>query len=84
MRRAALVAALVTLSVTAACKKTGEGEIQIQTPNVSVTPDSTKLQVPTVEGGTRTDTVITKTPTVSVKTPAERARDSAAAANRKP
>ena len=28
MRRAALVAAIVTLSVTAACKKTGEGEYE--------------------------------------------------------
>ena len=82
MRKASLVAAAAILMVAGACKKTGEGEYQVKTPDVDVSADSHTVQTPTVEAGTRTDTLITKTPTVDVKTPAERRADSAAA--RKP
>ena len=92
MRHVALVAALAILPIAAACKKTADGEYQIKTPKITVAPDSHTVKLPevkapalpTVERGSRTDTTITKVPTISVKTPAERARDSAAAAKRKP
>jgi len=47
-----LVAAVLAL---AACKKTGEGEYQVQTPTISVGTDTHTVRTPTV--GTRTDTV---------------------------
>lgn len=82
MRKASLVAAVAIISIAGACKKTGEGEYQVKTPDVDVSTDTSTVQTPTVETGTRKDTVITTVPTVDVKTPAERRADSAAA--RKP
>ena len=72
MRKASLVAAVAILTIAGACKKTGEGEYEVKTPDVNVSTDTHTVQTPTVETGTRTDTLITKTPTVDVKTPAER------------
>jgi hypothetical protein len=82
MRKASLVAAVAIISIAGACKKTGEGEYQVKTPDVDVSADTTTVQTPTVEAGTKKDTVVVSTPTVDVKTPAERRADSAAA--RKP
>jgi hypothetical protein len=82
MRKASLVAAVAIISIAGACKKTGEGEYQVKTPDVDVSADTTTVQTPTVEAGTKKDTVVVTTPTVDVKTPAERRADSAAA--RKP
>ena len=82
MRKASLIAAVAIISIAGACKKTGEGEYQVKTPDVDVSADSTTVQTPTVEAGTKKDTVVVTTPTVDVKTPAERRADSAAA--RKP
>jgi hypothetical protein len=79
MRKASIVAAVAIISIAGACKKTGEGEYQVKTPDVDVSADSTTVQTPTVEGGTKKDTVVVTTPTVDVKTPAERRADSAAA-----
>ena len=79
MRKASLVAAVAIISIAGACKKTGEGEYQVKTPDVDVSTDTSTVQTPTVETGTRKDTVITTVPTVDVKTPAERRADSAAA-----
>ena len=72
MRKASLVAAVAILSIAGACKKTGEGEYQVKTPDVDVSTDTTTVQTPTVDAGTRKDTVVVTTPTVDVKTPAER------------
>jgi hypothetical protein len=72
MRKASLVAAVAILSIATACKKTGEGEYQVQTPDVNVSADTHTVQTPTVETGTKKDTVVVTTPTVDVKTPAER------------
>lgn len=72
MRKASLIAAVAILSIAGACKKTGEGEYQVKTPDIDVSADSATVKTPTVETGTRTDTVITKVPTVDVKTPGER------------
>ena len=83
MRKASLVAAVAILTIAGACKKTGEGEYQVKTPDVQVSTDTHTVQTPTVETGTRTDTVITKTPTVDVKTPAER-QQGTATGTRKP
>jgi hypothetical protein len=82
MRKASLVAAVAIISIAGACKKTGEGEYQVKTPDVDVSADTTTVQTPTVEAGTKKDTVVVTTPTVDVKTPAQRRADSAAA--RKP
>ena len=57
MRRIALVVSLAGMSSLAACKKTGDGEYQVKTPDVHVSTDSTTIKTPTV--GTRTDTINT-------------------------
>lgn len=85
MRKAAIVAAIAIVTVAGACKKTGDGEYQVKTPDVQVSTDTHTVQTPTVETGTRKDTVITTTPTVDVKTPAERQKQQATATGtRKP
>jgi hypothetical protein len=71
MRKASLIAALAIVAIAGACKKTGDGEYQVKTPDVQVSTDTHTVRTPTVETGTRTDTVITTTPTVDVKRPAE-------------
>lgn len=78
MRKASLIAAVAIISIAGACKKTGEGEYQVKTPDVDVSADSTTVQTPTVDAGTKKDTVVIDRPTVDVKTPAERRADSAA------
>lgn len=82
MRKASLVAAVAIISIAGACKKTGEGEYQVQTPDVNVSTDTSTVKTPTVDAGTKKDTIVVDRPTVDVKTPAERRADSAAA--RKP
>ena len=85
MRKASLIAALAIISVAGACKKTGEGEYQVQTPDVNVSTDTNTVQTPTVDAGTKKDTVVVTTPTVDVKTPAERrAEQGTATPNRRP
>lgn len=82
MRKASLVAAVAILSIASACKKTGEGEYQVKTPDVDVSADTHTVQTPSVDVGTRKDTAIVTTPTVDVKTPAERQKE--ATGTRKP
>ena len=84
MRKLAMAGAMTLVALSAACKKTGDGQYQVQTPNVNVSSDTHTVQTPTVETGTRKDTLVTTTPTVTVKTPAERHADSVAAAKKKP
>ena len=57
MRKALLGVALV-LSV-AACKKTGENEYQVKTPEVNVSSDSHTVRTPDVDVGSKTDTINT-------------------------
>ena len=76
MRKLALAVALLTLSA-AACKKTGEGEYEVQKPVVGTQTDTVKT--PSVEVGKETTSVVTPkvvkdttqvvTPTVKVKKP---------------
>jgi hypothetical protein len=56
MRKALLGAALLVLPV-AACKKTGENEYQVKTPDVNVSTDSHTVRTPDVDVGTKTDTL---------------------------
>ena len=77
MRKLAM--AVILAAALGACKKTGEGEYKVETPDVNVSTDTHTVQTPSVDVGTKTDTMIVKTPTVDVNTPEERAkRDSAA------
>ena len=78
MRKVAFAVALLTLS-TAACKKTGEGEYEVQKPVVGTQTDT--VRTPSVEVGRETTSVVTPdvqvkkdtstivTPTVKVKKP---------------
>jgi hypothetical protein len=59
-----LVAAVAVLAATSACKKTGEGEYQVEKPVVGTETDT--VNTPSVETGTVRDTV--NVPDVDVKT----------------
>lgn len=64
MRKSLLAAALLVLPI-AACKKTGENEYQVKTPDVNVSTDSHTVRTPDVDVGTKTDTI--NTPVVGTK-----------------
>lgn len=76
MRKLALAVAFLTLS-TAACKKTGEGEYEVQKPVIGTVSDT--VRTPSIQTGTETTTVVTPkvvkdstkvvTPTVKVTKP---------------
>jgi hypothetical protein len=80
MRKLTLAAGIAALVVTSACKKTGEGEYQVEKPTIGTTTDT--VETPSVETGTVKDTlnvpkVTTEKkevtlPKVDVKTPDER------------
>ncbi|MBA3467514.1 MAG: hypothetical protein H0T21_08895 [Gemmatimonadaceae bacterium] len=77
MRKLAAVAAIVAVVSISACKKTGEGEYQVEkpvvgtqtdtinTPSIDVGTDSATVNVPKVE--VKTDQATIKVPTVRVK-----------------
>ena len=79
MQRIAIAVTLVALTSLAACKKTGEGEYEVQkpvigtqtdtvhTPSVEVGTDTTKVVTPKVE--VKKDTAKIVTPKVTVKKP---------------
>ena len=79
MRYITVAAALVAVTTLAACKKTGEGEYEVQkpvvgtqadtvrTPTVEVGKDTTTVNVPNVQ--VKKDTAKIVTPTVKVKKP---------------
>ena len=80
MRNVTLAAGIAALVVTAGCKKTGEGEYEVQKPTVGTTTDT--METPSVETGTAKDTISVpkvttekksvNVPDVDVKTPSER------------
>jgi hypothetical protein len=80
VRKLTLAAGIAALVVTGACKKTGEGQYEVQKPTVGTTTDT--VETPSVETGTVKDTlsvpkVTTEKkevtmPKVEVKTPEER------------
>ena len=75
MRKLAAVAAVMAVVSISACKKTGDGEYQVEKPVVGTQTDT--IHTPTLEVGTQTTTVAVpkvkmdsakiKTPTVKVK-----------------
>jgi hypothetical protein len=64
MRKTLLGVALLVLPL-AACKKTGDNEYQVKTPEVNVSTDSHTVRTPSVDVGTKTDTI--NTPVVGTK-----------------
>ena len=58
MRKSLLGVALLVLPL-AACKKTGENEYQVKTPDVNVSTDTHTVRTPDVDVGTRKDTIST-------------------------
>jgi hypothetical protein len=74
--RTSLVVISAALALTA-CKKTGEGEYQVQTPTISVGTDTHTVHTPTIGTktdtvnvpvvGTRKDTIIVDKPVVGIK-----------------
>jgi hypothetical protein len=56
MRKTLLGVALLVLPL-AACKKTGENEYQVKTPDVNISTDSHTVRTPDVDVGTKTDTL---------------------------
>lgn len=81
MRKLAAVAAIAAVVSISACKKTGEGEYQVEkpvvgtqtdtinTPSIDVGTDTAMVNVPKVE--VKTDKAAIKVPTIDVKTPSE-------------
>ena len=75
MRKLAAVAAVMAVVSISACKKTGDGEYQVEKPVVGTQTDT--IHTPTLQVGTETTTVAVpkvkmdsakiKTPTVKVK-----------------
>lgn len=63
MRKIALLVACATLATLGACKKTGDGEYEVQKPVIGTTTDT--VHTPQVNVGTDTHTVTT--PKVEVK-----------------
>ena len=74
MRKITVAMALVAVTTVIGCKKTGEGEYEVEKPVVGTQTDT--VQAPTLDVGTKKDTVIVNRPTVDLKTPAERKADS--------
>ena len=79
MRKLAFAVALTAGSTLGACKKTGEGEYQVEKPVIGTQTDT--MHTPSVDVGTKTDTITTPpvgtkqtvltVPTVDFKTPSE-------------
>ncbi|MDB4871128.1 MAG: hypothetical protein JWL97_2132 [Gemmatimonadales bacterium] len=79
MRKLAAVAAVMAVVSISACKKTGDGEYQVEkpvvgtqtdtihTPTLEVGTDTAKVTVPKVQ--VKTDTAKIKVPTVKVNPP---------------
>jgi hypothetical protein len=55
VRKLILAAGIAALASTSACRKTGEGEYEVQKPVIGTTTDT--VQTPTVETGTIKDTI---------------------------
>ena len=64
-----LVVALAALTTLSACKKTGEGQYEVQKPVIGTETDT--VNTPTVETGTVKDTVVVTRPTVEINKPKE-------------
>jgi hypothetical protein len=67
VRKTALTLVFAALTAVAACQKTGENEFEVQTPDVDVKTDTTKIKTPDVDIVKDTATVVV--PKVQVKKP---------------
>jgi hypothetical protein len=68
-----LVVAIAALTTLSACKKTGEGQYEVQKPVIGTETDT--VNTPSVETGTVKDTVTITRPTVDVKSPEENKKE---------
>jgi len=85
VRNMAMAAAIAALVATSACKKTGEGEYQVEKPVIGTETDT--VRTPSIETGTVTDTINVpevdvqtekkevRLPKVDVETPEERRQE---------
>ena len=69
MRKLTLALALAAVWTLSGCKKTGEGQYEVQKPVIGTESDT--INTPTVETGTVKDTIEVTRPTVEVKKPKE-------------
>lgn len=67
MRKLAAVAVVMAVVSISACKKTGEGEYQVEKPVIGTQTDT--INTPSIDVGT--DTVKVKVPTVDIKSAGE-------------
>jgi len=67
VRKLLAVAAVLAVVSISACKKTGEGEYQVEKPVVGTVTDT--INTPSIDVGK--DTVAVTVPTVDVKSPAD-------------
>ena len=65
MRKIAFVAMIAAVSTLGACTKTGENEVQVKTPDVDVSTDTSTVRTPDVDVVKDTASVVT--PDVDVK-----------------
>ena len=65
MRKTFFIVTLAALSSVAACKKTGENEFQVKTPDVDVSTDSTTIKTPDVDIVKDTASIVT--PDIDIK-----------------
>ncbi len=70
MRKLAAVAVVMAVVSISACKKTGEGEYQVEKPVIGTQTDT--INTPSIDVGT--DTVKVKVPTVDIKSADENKR----------
>ena len=69
MNKLTLLVALAALTTLSACKKTGEGQYEVQKPVIGTETDT--VNTPSVETGTVKDTVVVTRPTVEINKPKE-------------
>jgi hypothetical protein len=69
VRKLTLAVAFAALWTLSGCKKTGEGQYEVQKPVIGTETDT--INTPTVETGTVKDTIEVTRPTVEVKKPKE-------------
>jgi hypothetical protein len=65
VRTVSLVALAAVAITLAGCKKTAEGEYEVERPTIGTTTDT--VRTPDVDVGSTTDTLVVKRPTVEVK-----------------
>jgi hypothetical protein len=69
VRKVTLAVAFAAVWTLSGCKKTGEGQYEVQKPVIGTETDT--INTPTVETGTVKDTIEVTRPTVEVKKPKE-------------